>query len=175
MGDRQRKTKLTQAQGRQWPLGNLGGNDGFILPVEGWSVQNPMYVQSWFQSSPGLETCPHVCLLVPVRFVHMGVRLVRMRVIWFTGVGVVRSAVLDAKGSSQWKNFSEEDYKFNVRAFRRWMRFDEKVCAQSPSLQALPQTDDTFKKRKVKAGDSSATPEPVRKRYKVIELISDDE
>lgn len=80
-----------------------------------------------------------------------------------------------AKGSSQWKNFSETDYNFNVRAFRRWMKFDEQVCAQSSSLQALPETDEAFQKRKVKADDSSATPEPVRKRYKVQELSSDDE
>ena len=109
------------------------------------------------------------------KFWHMGVCLAHMHVILFAGVGVVRRAVLMAKGSSQWKNFSETDYNFNVRAFRRWMRFDEKVCAQSSSFQALPETNEAFRKRKVKAGDSSATPEPVRKRYKVIELSSDDE
>ena len=98
-----------------------------------------------------------------------------MHVIWFAGVGVVRRAVLMSKGSSQWKNFSETDYNFNVRAFRRWMRFDEKVCAQSSSLQALPETNEAFRKRKVKSGDSSTTPESVRKRYKVTELSSDDE
>ena len=105
----------------------------------------------------------------------MGVRLARMCVIWLAGVGVVRRAVLKTKGSAQWKNFTEEDYNFNVKAFMRWMRLDMKVCDQSPSLQALPDIDDTFRKRKVKATDSSATPEPVRKRYKVIVLSSDDE
>ena len=54
------------------------------------------------------------------------------------------------------------------------MKLDKVVCAQSPSLQKLPDTDTSYLNRKVKARDSSATPEPVRKRYKVAE-DSDDE
>ena len=86
----------------------------------------------------------------------------------------IRRSVLKDKGSAQWKNFSEADYNFNVRTWRRWMKLDKDVCAKSPSLLKLPDTNTTYLKRKVKASDSSATPEPVRKRYKVADN-SDDE
>jgi hypothetical protein len=83
-------------------------------------------------------------------------------------------------GSKQWKDFKEEDYKLNVRLFRRYVRVDRRVMLGSTSLSALPDTDaysQKVSKRKVSAsgGDSTASGSPAPKRYKVSSSEDEDE
>ena len=83
-------------------------------------------------------------------------------------------------GSKQWKDFKEQDYKLNVKLFRRFMHVDRRVMLQSTSLSALPDTDaysQKVTKRKVSAsgGDSTASGSPAPKRYKVSSSDDDDD
>ena len=78
------------------------------------------------------------------------------------------------------EDFKEEDYKLNVRLFRRYVRVDRRVMLESTSLSALPDTDaysQKVSKRKVSAsgGDSTASGSPAPKRYKVSSSEDEDE
>ena len=83
----------------------------------------------------------------------------------------------DKPGNRQWKNFSEKDYKTNVRIFRRYMQKDERIMELCEDIRGLPDTDEAHdrrqRKRDLKRADSMSEP-PVNK-YKVDNSSSEDE
>lgn len=70
-------------------------------------------------------------------------------------------------GNNQWKSFSEDDYKLNVRVFRRYLILDQKIMSCSASLAKLAVTDDATIKRAKKRFLEPDSDSPVKFKYKV--------
>ena len=43
-----------------------------------------------------------------------------------------------------WNKFGHEDYKLNVRCFRRWLRYEKKIMRASRLFRKLPDDESTF-------------------------------
>jgi hypothetical protein len=76
------------------------------------------------------------------------------------------------EGSPQWKNYTEQDYVFNVRLFRRFMQKKDAIMRTCLSLQTLPATDEATTRRRTKRAvrDNDLSSTPPKKKFKVIVL-----
>ena len=56
--------------------------------------------------------------------------------------------MLGFPAQKMWSNFTMEDYKFNVRAFKRWLKRDKEIMSKSESYKKLSETYVSVIKRK---------------------------
>ena len=82
----------------------------------------------------------------------------------------------DKPGNKQWKNFCEQDYKINVRLFRRYVKHDERIMMLCSDLNNLPETDPVHERRleKRRLATVDSTSEPPTTKYKVVSDSDDD-
>ena len=80
------------------------------------------------------------------------------------------------KGQQRWRNYSMEDYKFNIRAFRRYMLKDTEILDKTQRFLDLPPDlpqDGKEKKRPLPTSDSMT--EAARMKFTVDDSSSDEE
>ena len=88
--------------------------------------------------------------------------------------------MLGYPAQKMWSKFTVEDYKFNVRAFKRWLKRDKEIMSKSESYQKLPETYVCVIKRKhlsrPKAISScQSSDSPVKRRCVVGDDTTDEE
>ena len=88
--------------------------------------------------------------------------------------------LLGFRSHRQWNNFSEKDYKLNMRTFKRWMKNERAIMEASEMYQKMPDKCDPEAKgrRKVKYKSNragSATESPRKKVFIVGDDTTSDE
>jgi len=90
--------------------------------------------------------------------------------------------LLDKSGQKQWKKFSYDDYKLNVRAFERWIQKDTAIMSSASEFRNMPETLVTTKRTGSKGnrGTKRSRANKLRnpstdKRTCVISLVSTDD
>lgn len=80
-------------------------------------------------------------------------------------VFLLRSVFHDHANNS-WDSYNYEDYRFGVRSFKRWLKFDEQVIKSSEEYKKMEEdADDSIyltparKKRRLEARSFAPTPE----------------
>lgn len=68
--------------------------------------------------------------------------------------------VLQIPANKQWKNYSVQDYKWNVRMFRNWMKHDAAIIRSAPRFTALPNdfTSPPHRRRRTDSPSVSQSP-----------------
>ena len=80
-----------------------------------------------------------------------------------------------------WSSFSVNDYKLNVRSFKRWIKMDKEVMSVSKKLLKLPKAYTAGKKRKHKSKrktidlTTSASDSPMKRRCDVGDDTTDED
>lgn len=90
--------------------------------------------------------------------------------------------LLGMNGQKQWRKFSLEDYKFNVRTFHRWIKKDKEIMGNCSSFKKLPEKKPELIKRirkkgfkRTRSGASTSDASPPCKRSITVSLVSTDE
>ena len=85
--------------------------------------------------------------------------------------------ILGYKSQSQWKNFTEGDYKLNKRCFRRWVEHDRDIFLSSSKFKGLPDHPPPRRipKRKKKGTTSLSSDSPMKRTFEVGDSTTDDD
>ena len=94
-----------------------------------------------------------------------------------TFVFLIRYA-LGYNSQSQWKNFTEADYKLNKRCFQRWENNDRTIFLSSSAFHSLPDHPPprkTTSKKRVRGSNSLSSDSPMKRKYVMRDTSSDEE
>ena len=68
--------------------------------------------------------------------------------------------VLEIPANKQWKHYRVEDYKWNVRTFRNWLKHDAAIIRSAPRFTALPNDFTSPPHRRRRADSPSVSQSP---------------
>ena len=79
-----------------------------------------------------------------------------------------------------WSKFTEDDYKLNVRSFRRWTRLERVIMARSPLFTTMQDTCfvrkvQRNKKERKRSAASSSEASPQKRRCVLADETTDEE
>ena len=88
--------------------------------------------------------------------------------------------VLGYPSQRVWTNFTEEDYKLNIRSFRRWIRMERVIMARSRLFSSMQDSCvvravERKKKERKRAAVSSSEASPQKRRCVLGDETTDEE